>query len=112
MNYDKPRLMSTIILGILLIPSLAFSIILAPVTVHALTAEGGWAIIGAVFGLVLIIMLEIALTVVNALGLLFSVLNRKSTLKPVRIVSYVMDGLFGAMTLLAIIKIILLAVGV
>ena len=44
------------------------------------------------------------------LCLIFTIKNRKSTLLPIRIISFVYDGLAGAIVVLAIVKILLLAV--
>lgn len=129
--YDKKRITSTVILGIFLLISLFFTIIFLPITwamvneaVEAskqsnpdagaagqVVGAGAIALVIGV-GIVLVFAIEIALAINTPIFLLFSIKNRKSTLKPIRIISYVYDGLFGAMFICAVVKIILLACGI
>ena len=129
-DYDKPRIASTIILGIFLLVLIGITIPLLPVSWAQLNSavesaqnsnEGdpaGQVVGGAAaafvlsIALVLVIGVEIVIFLVNGLGFLFAFKNRMSTLKPIRIISYVYDGLFIALGLTALIKFILLLCGV
>ncbi len=113
-EYDKKRVMSTVILGIIMIPLIVFTVILTPVTVHSLAdgTSGLGEVIAITFGLIFAFIGESLVLVVSGIGLPFAIANRKSTLKPVRVISYVMDGLYSAMAIIALVKIILLFCGV
>lgn len=121
MNYDKKRIPSTIILGIALIIALIFTGLILSISWAALQAEaqdqeevaGSIALVfvGAI-GIALIILFAGAVNILSGVCLIFTIKNRQSTLKPIRIISYVMDGLFGFVILATLVKIILLIVGV
>ena len=128
-QYDKKRITSTVIIGVILTICLVFTIILLPISWSALeaaieeskssqTSPGGEAAatgalaLAAAIGVVLVVIIEIAILIANGICLPFAIKNRRSTLKPIRIISYVYDGLIGAMMLTATVKIILLFAGV
>ena len=119
-TYDKPRITSTIVISILFlataaftVPSLfAFSWKAINEATESGTAGDVFVALFAAFGIVLYLIYLGAVIVECAILLPFSISNRKSTLKPVRIISYVLDVLIGALILASIIKIILLASGV
>ena len=119
-TYDKPRITSTIIISI-------FFILTAIITVTSMfslswkalneATSGGTAgdvvvAFFAAFGMVLYLLFLGAIVVECAILLPFSIANRKSIHKPVRIISYVLDGLISALIIGAIIKIILLVIGI
>ena len=127
--YDKPRIVSTIILGILLLVVISVTLVCIPVTFEAVrqaaseAAEGtedpaGGAVAGsaAAFALsifvILAILAEGGVVVASGISLIFTIKNRKSTLKPIRIISYIMDGLFVAALITCLLKIILTLCGV
>ena len=127
--FDKPRITSTVVIGIFLTIALISAILFVGVSwadVKAAadsaadsqdSAAGSAAAAGAVvlagaIGIVMVILVYIGVVVDTAIILPFSIKNRKSTLKPVRIISYVFDGLIGATLLLSIIKLILFFAGV
>ena len=121
-EYDKKRITSTVIIGIILSICLALTVTLLPISWSAIqqaqdsaagqaASTGALALVAAV-GVVLVILVEIAILIANGICLPFAIKNRRSTLKPIRIISYVYDGLIGAMMLTATIKIILLIAGV
>lgn len=129
MKYDKPRIASTIIIGIILTACIFFTVLFYGVfwSTVTTTAESGSeaetsvagqiVAAGAVafamgFLIILIILLYAAIVAVNGVLFLFSFKNRNSTLKPVRIISYVMDGLIVSTSLAAVVKLILFIVGV
>ena len=116
MTYDKKRITSTIILGIILTILIILTIIFLPTSLSALqeeaseqeSAAGSIALIFVgVIGLVLIFFFQIAINVVSGICLIFSIKNRQSTLKPIRIISYVMDALFFAVNITTLVKIII-----
>ena len=126
---DKPRITSTVIIGVFLALFLVFTILLIPVSWSAVNAmieeskqaaesaaeqaaEAGVIALVAAIGIILVIILEFGILIGNAICLPFAIKNRRSTLKPVRVISYVYDGLIGAMMLTATVKIILLFAGV
>ena len=126
-EYDKPRIASTIVLGILLTIFLVFTFLLIGTSWAQLSAAieesesnadsaGGQvavAFVLALFGalaMVLVIVVYVLLLIGNGICLIFTLKNRQSTLKPVRIISYVYDGLIGVMMIVAIVKIVMLAV--
>ena len=129
MKYDKPRITSTIIIGVILTVLLVFTLLLTPVSWAALkgaideSAEnsesaGGQivgafalAIVGAV-GIALVIAIYFLIIIGNGICFIFTFKNRRSTLKPIRIISFVMDGLIGVMVTISIVKIILLFCGI
>ena len=128
-QYDKKRITSTIIIGVIISICLALTIVLLPISWHAIqeaieesknsqssaagqaASAGALALVAAV-GVVLIVLLEIGILIANGICLPFAIKNRRSTLKPIRIISFIYDGLIGAMMLTATIKIILLFAGV
>ena len=128
-EYDKKRITSTVIVGIVLILALALTISLLPVTWAAINqvieesksssssgagqaAEAGAMALVAALGVVFVVILEFAILIANGICLPFAIKNRRSTLKPIRIISYVYDGLIGAMMITATVKIILLFAGI
>ena len=128
-NYDKPRIASTSIIGIVISLTLIFTITLLPVSWSALqeaveqskssqsdpagqaASAGAMALVAAI-GVVLVVLLEIGILIANGICLPFAIKNRRSTLKAIRIISYVYDGLIGAQMLCATVKIILFFAGV
>ena len=116
--YDKPRITSTVIIGVFMLISVLVIASVYPLSWSAINDaknnNAGDVIIAivAAMGIVLVIALLFITMIVDALLLLFSIFNRKSTLKPVRIISYVYDGILGAAILASIIKVILLFCGV
>lgn len=128
-TYDKPRIVSTIILGVILTLLTILALLFVGVTWADIDAaaksasegaespEGGVvAGIASAFALslviVLIIMVYIGVIIGCGICSIFTIKNRKSTLKPIRIISYVMDGIAGSVALLSIVKIILYFCGV
>ena len=119
-TYDKPRIVSTVILGIVLVAALIFAILMAPFTWTSIQeAESSGSVAGDItvafvlgIGIVFVIFLYILITIASGVSLIFTFKNRHSTLKPVRIINYVYDGLFIAIILLAIVKFIMFGVGV
>ena len=127
--FDKPRIVSTVIIGIFLVIALIAAIMFVGVSwadvkaaadsaadsqdnaAGSAVAAGAVALAGAL-GIVLVILVYIGVAIDTIIILPFSIKNRKSTLKPVRIISYVFDGLIGATLLLSIIKLILFFAGV
>lgn len=129
-NNDK-RIASTVVIGIFLAISIYFVIILftfnlkeslqrlsdsatdrADGQVGAVVAVGFAA---GLAGAALIIMayLFAIIPLINSLiTIIFSIKNRKSCLKPVRIINYVYDGLLGFIIIFTIVKMILFATGV
>ena len=127
----KPeRLTSTIVIGVLLSVALLFAILLATLNVSATidamgqqvsesasessepvgTAIGGT--IAVAFGALGIILLAIMLVLIAfvpcAILLPFSIRNRVSSSKPIRVINYVYDGVIGAIMLFCILKVILM----
>ena len=125
-NYDKKRIVSTVILGIFLLAALYFTIVFLPVTWTSLeegakveeeSAAGQIVAAGAIglamaLGMVLVIIFEIGILIVSSICLPFAIRNRHSTLKAIRIISYVYDGLFALMIVTSIVKLILAFIGV
>ena len=126
-EYDKPRIASTIVLGIFLTIFLIVSLLLLPVTWSAINeaieesqnnSDNAAGAVAASFVIAIFLGLGVALAIVAyavillgaGLCLIFTIKNRKSTLLPIRIISFVYDGLAGAIIVLAIVKILLLAV--
>ncbi len=117
-EFDKPRITSTIIIGIFMVVTIILIGTLYPVSWKALTdavnGESG-AVFIAFFGalaIVLVMGLIIVSAVVQIILLLFSIANKKSTIKGIRITSFVFDGLLSASIIAAVVKIILLACGI
>ena len=129
-EYDKPRIVSTVIIFLFLGLSIFFTAIVYPLTwsaikaavdeagssnsdsaAGAVTAASAVAFLGA-FAIVFVFIVDIGVIITNLILLPFAIKNRKSTLKPVRIISYVQDGLIGLTLIAAILKIVLLIVGV
>jgi len=122
--FDKPRIPSTIIIGIFLAIGMFLALVFVGFTwkvvqemvesaknssdeaAGQIAGAGAAALVGAL-GVALVMIVYISVTIAMSICLPFSIKNRKSTLKPVRIISYVFDGLIGATLLLSIIKIIL-----
>lgn len=125
MKYDKPRLASTIVIGVFITIALILTLIILPFSWEdvkeavdkaaessdsaAGAAVGGFAVaLFGVLGIALVIVVAIANVINSSICLPFAIKNRKSTLKPIRIISYVLDGVTGAVLLTNLIKIIVL----
>lgn len=126
MNYDKPRIASTVVIGIFLLVGIIFAVIFAPITWKAIQeaidssssssdpagqAAGGFVL--AIFGGLAVVLVGIvygAILISSGICLIFAIKNRFSTLKPVRIISYVYDGLAGLLILACIAKILMIFV--
>ena len=126
-EYDKPRIASTVVISVLVTIALIFflltlkidwSLIREAVDENTENSEnaagaiaGGFVI--ALFGS-LVVVFAIIINVANIINagicLPFAIKNRRSTLKGVRIYSYVLDGITGAVLLANIIKLIYLFV--
>ena len=113
----KTKLASTIILFIFLIlsiiafmPVLQFNLkdIIANINDSSTEAAAAGLAVGlaAAILLVVLIALAIAIIIVDLICLLKSINNRKSSVKWIRITSYVFDGAFSLLILGTIIKII------
>ena len=121
-TYDKPRIVSTVIIGIVLLALLVLSIVFIPVTWGSIKVEtdgsaeeavaAPFIVLAAGLGIVAIIVYYVLSIILSGLCFMFSFKNRCSIYKPIRIISYVYDGLFISLSLLAIIKIILYIAGV
>ena len=123
-TYDKPRKASTIVIAIFMTLCLIATLIVLPISWKDVqeavnnTAEEADSAAGAVAGgfvialfgslaVVLTMILE-GLNIINCAILLpFSIKNRHSTLKGVRITSYVFDGLIALLLLTNIIKMVI-----
>ena len=119
-NKKNTKIVSTIILLILLVISLIFLILILSFDVKAMiqeinannesqeaaeqVAEGFAVALGAAIMLVLMIALSAIEIIVNTLCLIKSIFNRKSDVKWVKILSYVLDASFGLIILLTIIR--------
>ena len=127
--YDKPRTVSTVIISIILAITLFVTFSVYPITWAAIKAAGdsasessegaGGAVAGVTaivilgaFAVVVVFIAEIGAIIASLILLPFSIMNRKSTLQPVRIISYVLDGLIGVALIGAILKIVLMIAGV
>ncbi len=127
MHYDKPRIISTVILGIFIVAAMIlcfsfYGVWWAGIKESAETASesqesaggqvaaGLFTALAGAFVIVLVIAIEIASVIVSSICLPFAIKNRKSTLKPVRIISYVYDGLLVITLLAAVVKLFLLIV--
>ena len=116
--YDKPRITSTIIIGIFMTITIVIIGLLYPVSWKAIN-EAGSGNVGDVFvvffaalGIVLIIFVLAFTLIPSILCLIFSIKNRHSTVKAVRIISYVYDGLISAAIVAAVLKAVLLLCGI
>ena len=115
-TYDKKRIPSTVIIGIVMILALVFTITLLPTSWSTIqkAIEGGdpaaspFIAFAGALAIVLVIALEFAILAASSICLPFAINNRKSTLKPIRIISYVYDGVLGVLILTAVVKLILL----
>ena len=124
-QYDKPRIASTIIIGIFTTLCLIATIIIFPFDWSTVkeavdnTAEnsdsaagavvGGFAVaLFGVLGIALVFIVAVANAINSSICLPFAIKNKKSTLKPIRIISYVYDGIIGSLLLVNVIKIIIL----
>ena len=119
-TYDKPRIPSTIVIGIILLVALFFGITLSPITwTMVKEMESSGSVTGDIvaafvvaLGVVLSIVVYAAITVAAGVCLIFALKNRHSTLKPVRIINYVYDGIIAALLILSIVKFIMFGIGV
>ena len=119
----KKRITSTVILGIILLSLFILIIIFFPISLKEIANSGssesaeeeGARAIGLIFVYILIIPLlliaSFGAVIIGGICLPFSIRNRLSTLKAVRIISYIYDGLFGLIIILGIIKSILIFLG-
>ncbi len=118
MNRDKPRITSTVIISIFLLINIILTCSLFMIGFKSIKAEEGqeagiiFVALFAGVGIVFVLLIYAAIVVSSGVCLAFSVANRKSTLKPVRIISYCYDGLLAAVIVTSIIKIILTAIGI
>lgn len=116
--YDKPRITSTVIIAIFMTISIILIATMYPVSWKAIndarsgTPADAFVALFAAFGIVLVILLLALTFIPNIICLVFSIKNRHSTIKAVRIISYVFDGLISAAIVAAIVKIILLICGI
>lgn len=125
------KIKSTIIIGIFLLFSILYVIILIPFNLKEAYSsylesvqnnndvEGEMIImvhvVASIVGLAIIIRayLPAFLALINSsISLIFSIKNRKSSLKSIRIVNYCYDVILGAIVIFAIVKIILFATGI
>jgi len=112
---DGRKLVPTIVTGVVL--AILFVLIIPVFTISwkDLNNSGGGGVILAfvlALGMILIIPLLTFGIIISIVLLVVSIGNRKSELKQIRIISYVLDGLIVAFIIASIIKIILLLVGV
>ena len=124
-NYDKPRIASTIVIGVFVSLVVILTIIILNFTwadVEAAvdsTAENSDSAAGAVvggfavalvmaLGMALALIVAVANIIASSICLPFALKNRKSTLKAIRIISYVYDGVIALCLFLNILKIILI----
>lgn len=127
-TYDKPRIASTIIIGVILTISLILTISFLPITwgqiseqikasSEAQESAAGQAAsaftlaLVAAVGLVALIAINFILVIANSICLLFSIKNRKSTYKAVRIISYIYDAALAFVIITSLIKAIMFIVG-
>ena len=129
-TYDKKRITSTVILGIFLVISILIALIFISLTWADIDAAmesakqetqddpAGQMVVGGAIALSLGIVIVLAigayglLLINDTIFLIFSIRNRKSTLKPIRIISYIYDGAFGILIAISIVKLILYFCGV
>ena len=82
-------------------------------TLSSLQAEDAAEAIGLVFAamimIVIVFMAYGAIILASAICLPFAIRNRRSTLKAVRIISYVYDAAFALLIILSIVKLITFA---
>lgn len=118
-KYDKPRITSTVILGLFLISSIISAVMLLPISWADLNKsveeaqEGGLVV--ALFlgiGIIAVAISMLFIAVIDGISLIFTIKNKNSTIPAVRIISYVMDGLFGLLILGFLIRAILLFCGI
>lgn len=116
MNQDKPRITSTVILSLFLIVNALMASLLFSLTINNIEAQSAGeafalAFIAVIGGAFLFIAFG-GIIISSAICLIFTIFNRHSTIKAIRIISYVYDGLFGAIIALSVIKIILMVTGI
>ena len=126
---NKKRIVSTVFLGLFLIACITILVVFFPVSwkmineaveqsknnTDSVTGEVVSASAVAFAGALTIVFVFIFIgidAIVSAICLPFSIRNRKSVLKPIRIISYIYIGLFSTTLIMSIIKIILLICGV
>ena len=117
MNYDKKRIASTVILFIFLIISIVIVIPFLPLSWETIkqSAEeqnNGWVAIFGAFAIIFCFLFYGVALLISGICLPFAIKNRHSTLKAIRIISYVQDGLFSLVLLTCLLKMILLLLGV
>ena len=128
-TYDKPRIASTIIIGIILTISLIITISLLPITwgqiseaikqnsqsqesaAGQVTSAFALSLVAAM-GLAVLIIVNFSLAISNGICLLFSIKNRKSIFLPVRIISYVYDVALAFVIVTSLVKAIMFIMGV
>lgn len=124
----KKRIVSTIILSVILTILLIFVIPNLTLNLHksfeniksdaSLGEYGPMAIlvvavgaIGMIFAIAIFCILFAAAAITSGVCLIFTVRNRKSCLKPIRIINYVLDGGFAFVIIASVTKIILFLCG-
>ncbi len=124
----KKRITSTIILSIILTILLIFVLPNLTLNLHesfeniksnaSMGEYGPMAIlvvavgaIGMVFAIAIYCILFAAVAITSGVCLIFTIRNRKSCLKPIRIINYVLDGGFSFVIVASVIKIILFLCG-
>ena len=117
------RLPSTIVIGILLgvallLLSLAYLINVQEVIIEqnanqdSTLGEGIGVALIVVMLIIAIFMTSISSFLIAGISLPFSIRNRKATITPIRVLSFVYDGVSGVIILFAILRIVLLYLGV
>ena len=117
------RLPSTIVIGILLGVALLLLSIAYLINVQEVIREQNAnqdSTLGEGIGVALIVVMLIIVVFVTSISsfliagisLPFSIKNRKATITPIRVLSFVYDGVSGVIILFAILRIVLLYLGV
>ena len=117
------RLPSTIVIGILLGVALLLLSIAYLINVQEVIREQNAnqdSTLGEGIGVALIVVMLIIVVFVTSISsfliagisLPFSIRNRKATITPIRVLSFVYDGVSGVIILFAILRIVLLYLGV
>ena len=99
MNYDKPRIASTVVIGIILtvclIVSLYSFLISGSLVQEILSNNKGGAIIAFIVTMPVYLIAGAAVIIASIISLVFAILNRKSTLKAIRGIAIAYDVLSG-----------------
>ncbi len=124
----KKRIVSTVILSIILTILLIFVLPNLTLNLHesfenmksdtSIEEYGPMAVlvvaiaaIGMVFAIAIYCILFAAAAIASGVCLIFTIRNRKSCLKPIRIINYVLDGGFAFVIVASVTKIILFLCG-